>query len=355
MRGGVPIPIAKGVIVDFGLGKASLRVDLYGDAQVEVDDIVILTGKEKTIKRPEGPRFGEIQEISDETIVTSLGTSDDISPGDIFLIQRNEPVIDPDTKEIIGTNSINVGRYSVDTVRDESSVARVIEQNLAPLKTDIVYKESEYLDYLAMLQSDSLKISRLERDVSVLREQLNAVNVRLNNMERSQSDHLNEYETLKKDIESVLTKLMSGDLGEVRLNVRDNEPFNPPASGQLLAVYEQALRDCLDNKFESSVRQFNVIISQYPDSPLTENCRYWIAQSYFSMKAYPQAIEGFLSVIRDARFDHKDDDASIMLGITFFRMNRTEEARTEFERFISAYPDSEYRNKVNYWISRLPS
>ncbi len=353
VRGERTIPIAKGVIIDIGLGKVNVRVEATEGRQIEVDDIVRLTGRGKKIIRPEGPRFGEIQEITDETIVTNLGSADEISPGDIFLIQRNEPVFDPDTKELVGTNSVNVGRYSVNTVGDGTSVAKVIEQNLIPQKTDIVYKESEYLEYIAMMQSDSARIARIEEEVADLKRQLRDARSKLDNLEASHTAHLNDYETLKRDIETVVTRLMSGDIKDVRLRIKNDEPAAAVQSKDLLASYERALKDCLDHKLETAIRQFNDIISRYPESKLTENCRYWIAQSYFSLKAYPQAAEGFQAVINDTRFTHKDDDASIMLGITYLRMNRPDDARAQFEEFIKLYPASEYRSKVNYWLGML--
>ena len=71
------------------------------------------------------------------------------------------------------------------------------------------------------------------------------------------------------------------------------------------------------------------------------------------MGEYEAAAKGFSSVIEDTRFVHKDDDASIMLGITYYLTGDTSNALTEFQKFIINYPDSEYRDKVNYWIQRL--
>ena len=102
-----------------------------------------------------------------------------------------------------------------------------------------------------------------------------------------------------------------------------------------------------------AIQEFQAIINLYPDSKLSENCHYWIAQSYFNLYDYTKALEGFMAVIDDTRFSHKDDDSSIMLGITQYKTGNTTEALIEFQKFIIKYPDSEYRNKVNYWIQRL--
>ena len=101
------------------------------------------------------------------------------------------------------------------------------------------------------------------------------------------------------------------------------------------------------------VQQFQQIINRYPNSSITENCIYWIAQSHFSTGNYSAALEEFKAVIEDTRFSHKDDDAALMLGITLYITGNNFEALEELKEFIIKYPDSEYRNKVDYWIQRL--
>ncbi len=355
MRGQTTETIARGLIVDFGLNKANLKItSTVGGNEVMIDDIAILTGREKKITR-EGPRSGSIQEISDDTIITDFGVKDEVSPGDIFLIQRNEPIIDESTKEIVGTNTVTVGRYVADNVGDSSSTARILEQNLVPQKTDIVYRESEYLDYLAVMQSDSMKIARLEDDVDILKRQLRAVQSKLDSLGVAHEMHLAEYATLTSDIEGFLNQLMKGDMKDIKIRIKNDEPYSASESKQLLTLYGQALKDCLDHELESAIRQFKAIMAQYPESKLSENCRYWIALSQFGQKDYTSAIAGFQEVLNDRRFDHKDDDAAIMLGISYYRQKRYDEAKSAFERFIAEYPKSEYRSKASFWVKQIPA
>ena len=84
-----------------------------------------------------------------------------------------------------------------------------------------------------------------------------------------------------------------------------------------------------------------------------ENCRYWIAQSQFNSGDYPQAAALFREIIADKRFTHKDDDASVMLGLSCLRLNDRAAALDEFRRFLDAYPKSEYRPRVLAWLNEL--
>ena len=354
VRGSRVIPIAKGIIVDFGLGKASIKItEELSKEHVRIGDTVFLTGMEKQMIRPEALTYGEIQSITENEIVTSLGLGDNISKGDIFLIQRTEPVYDPKTNEITGAQESEIGRVRVKSVSRESSVTEVIEKKSDLLLTDRVVKESDYLLYLAAQHSDSVRISQLEQEVEALKLQVGSLKTALDSLGYEHNRYVNDFTTLKQDIETVLTRLMSGDIQGARINIKNDEPVTRQAAGTLFDMYKQALDDCLDHKYERAIPEFQTIISHFPDSRLTENCHYWIAQSYFNMKDYPRALDSFKTVIEDRRFTHKDDDAAIMMGITYYHMNRRDEALAEFREFIQNYPDSEYKSKVNFWIEKL--
>jgi TolA-binding protein len=94
-------------------------------------------------------------------------------------------------------------------------------------------------------------------------------------------------------------------------------------------------------------------MDSYPDSRFVENCRYWIAQCRFAAKDYSAAAAGFQSVIDDTRYSHKDDDASLMLGLSYFQTGKLQEAIAQLHLFLETFDKSEYRGKVEQWIERM--
>ncbi|MFC1692021.1 tol-pal system YbgF family protein [Candidatus Latescibacterota bacterium] len=371
VRGGSTEIIARGVIEDFGLGKAQIKIlEELTDQKITKSDVVVLTGSEKSITRSaesidqvlndtsfEPPTYGDLEEVDVENdeIVTSLGADNNISEGDFFLIQRTESTYDPETNVITGTTEINVGRGIVNSVTEKSSVIKNLDLKMEPKDSDKVVKESEYLEYQEKIHSDAGKIHQLLAEVDELKFEVQTLKTTLDSLGYNHSQHLNDFETLKTDIETVLTQLMSGDIRGSKIIIKNDEPINLNDTSNLFKYYQQALDKCLDHKFQEAIREFEYIIEQFPDSKLTENCRYWRAQSFFSMKDYPKAEVGYKEIIDDTRFTHKDDDSSIMLGITYYLLNNHSEALTEFKKFIQMYPESEYNNKVIYWINRLSS
>jgi len=385
------LTIAKGVVEEIGLGKAQIKIlEKFTREKITKTDMVFLTGTEKQINRPEDlkieevidstlvtadkaeevipipeqnpPQYFDIQDIDEETDTIEMegGYDDDISEGDIFLIQRKEQVFDPETKLAVDTKEFNVGKLQIESLTKNTSIGRIIEKSegMELSINDQVVKEKEhiaYMEWLARIRADSSEIARLRDEVKVLKYQIRLIKATVDSLGYKHSEHLNEFVMLKNDIDSVLPKLMAGNITGARIRIKNDEPLTVSESHNLLVLYKKVLDDCFNKKFHTAIVEFQDIINRYPDSKLTENCRYWIAQSYFNVMDYPRAAEVFKTVISDRRFNHKDDDAAIMLGITYYRMNDFDAALLEFQNFINNYPDSEYKNKVSYWIQRLSS
>ncbi|MBN1293418.1 MAG: tetratricopeptide repeat protein [Candidatus Latescibacteria bacterium] len=348
VRGETKSLIAKGIVDDLGVGRVRVTItEIMTGGNIQMTDRARSTGVGKQIIRKQ--KIGSIQELQDDgNIVIDLGAKDEISEGDEFLIQRVETVIDPETKELTVTNQVDVGKGKVRSVEQNKSVGSMIE--LAPgkelLATDtIVFNLTREVENVPVVHDqtviDSLRyeINDLKQEVSVLKATIDSLGY--------------EHVIFKNEIESVLSQLMSGDIRGTRIVLKNDEPVSQADSKQLFDDYKIALDNCLNHKFKSAIEQFSRIIDKYPGSKLTENCRYWIAQSYFTIGNYTSAEKAFMEVILDTKFKHKDDDASIMLGITYFKMDKIENAMNEFKKFTNLYPKSEYIKIVERWLLLL--
>ncbi|MFC1490049.1 tetratricopeptide repeat protein [Candidatus Latescibacterota bacterium] len=323
----------------------------------ETDDIVINTDKiEPVVIKQRAEVIGNIHDlVSDSRIDIDVGAEEQINEGDLFLIQRTENTIDPDTNEIIESVQVEVGKGTVSLLAGHSSRGE-LELNpgyeLNPETDNIVFEaitdvfyDSSY-DDAEITQGVRQELNSIKRELLQLRATVDSLGI-------EHTDHRNEFDSLKNEIKVMFSNLMTGDMDGMKILIKNDEPFTSNISENLTVSYKQALDDCLTHKFDSAINGFETIILNYPNSKLTENCRYWIAQSYFGMRDYGSAINGFRAVISDSRFTHKNDDAAIMLGISHYLAGNQTEALVEFQKFFINYPDSEYRDKVNYWIGRL--
>jgi TolA-binding protein len=347
-RGSTKSIIARGVIDEIGLGKAFATItEQIASERIDKSDRAIFTGSQKNFTR----KTGKVQEItSDKKMVIDLGKEDEVSEGDTFLIQRTENVYDTKTKKLTGTNQIEIGKGKIEAVNNKTSIASVstLQPGMIVRKTDnVVFNPDQ------KAAPGGLEMKQLQGEVDSLKHEMLSLKSMMESLNQNRENNRKDFALLISDFERILPSLMSGDISGNKIVLKNNQSISRNTSKILFDRYKQALQDCLGRNFQKSTREFIEIIQKYPNSPLTENCRYWIALSSFTSADYTRAVNGFREIIEDTRFTHKDDDAAVMLGISYFQMGQLNESKSAFQLFMEKYPASEYRNTVSHWIEKL--
>lgn len=359
VRGSTRRTVARGFVNDVGMQKVQITISELISDNVQKTDVVHATGKGKPIIRK--PKLANIQELTaDQEIIIDIGTEEEVNEGDSFLITRMTPIYDPVTNEITGSSQVDVGTGTVERVENNRSIGTVV-QLLPGMElsrddkvvfnadgTDIPHADGVYSEGIDVSEADELK-----REIRGLRNEVDMLRATLDSLGIEHDIHRNEFDRVKGIIDEVVPILKRSDLKSARLVLKNDEPAYPGIGGDMLQEYRNALEDCLAFRSDEALEGFYSFMNNYPMSMLRENCRYWIAQIFYDRGEYDRAVEGFTQVLDDTRFSHKDDDASIMLGLTFMRLGKRDEALSEFERFLGAYPGSEYTGTVRSFIRQL--
>ncbi|MBT7615877.1 MAG: CHAT domain-containing protein [Calditrichaeota bacterium] len=77
--------------------------------------------------------------------------------------------------------------------------------------------------------------------------------------------------------------------------------------------YNSALREHENGDFEESIAQFQEMIEDNNEHDLSDNCQYWIGESYYKMGRYDMALVEFERVL-EYENTNKNDDALTMIG-----------------------------------------
>lgn len=124
------------------------------------------------------------------------------------------------------------------------------------------------------------------------------------------------------------------------------------SSGNFREDYQNALAEYNNRNYKLAIQLFEELLARNAAASLSDNCRYWIGESYYGLGNYNQAIIEFTKVFSFNK-SNKMDDAQLKLGLCYWKLGDRERARQEFDRLISDYPDSEYVEKAKQFISRL--
>jgi TolA-binding protein len=118
------------------------------------------------------------------------------------------------------------------------------------------------------------------------------------------------------------------------------------------AYREQAYRSGLNafrhGRYWNAVNFFYRVLRNFPDDRLAENALYWSGESYFAMRNYDRAI-GFFDRVLTNGYYHKDQDAQIKKGYSYFSTKRFDLAAREFQNYLRQFPNGRYSHIASEW------
>ncbi|MBD3289387.1 tetratricopeptide repeat protein [candidate division KSB1 bacterium] len=124
------------------------------------------------------------------------------------------------------------------------------------------------------------------------------------------------------------------------------------ATGSFKEQYNIALSEYNSRNYKSAISRFQDLLARDYNNSLSDNCQYWIGESYYGLGNFNQAIVEFTKVFSFSK-SNKFDDAQLKLGLCYYRLGDKEKAREEFSRLVSDYPNSEYVSKAQQYLSQL--
>ncbi len=179
--------------------------------------------------------------------------------------------------------------------------------------------------------------SSLKSDVEQLENVFEEKSLLAEDLRRKVEEKNNRISTLESQIGSnaargnVSSQPRSG--AQSLTDVRGDSPF--------INGYRNARAQFESFKYTAAIESFKNLLQSNPNHSLADNCQYWIGECYFGMKQYQQAILEFQKVFMYKRID-KHDDAQLMIALSYMKSGQNEKAKSEFEKFLNSYPDSEY-------------
>ncbi|MDZ7375108.1 MAG: tol-pal system protein YbgF [candidate division KSB1 bacterium] len=173
-------------------------------------------------------------------------------------------------------------------------------------------------------------------------------------LERRLAEKDAEIARLRSDLEAAKEEKTSKieSSSERQPSVATKTEISTTFTGDLRQDYQNALSEYYNRNYKLAIQLFEELLARYPNTSLSDNCRYWIGESYYALGNFNQAIIEFTKVFSFAN-SNKLDDAQLKLGLCYLRLGDRERARQEFERLISDYPNSEYVTKAQQYLSKL--
>jgi tol-pal system protein YbgF len=150
------------------------------------------------------------------------------------------------------------------------------------------------------------------------------------------------YRDLDKRLQAVEAKLAAAAL-----------PAAGAGPGNDKDAYQAALDKLKNRDYDGAEQSLKDFLSSYPQSTFADNALYWLGETYYVEKRYPDALDAFERVAKEHPDSRKVPDALLKAGYTQYEQKRFREARELLSQVVSGYPDSPAAAEARERLKRL--
>jgi tol-pal system protein YbgF len=113
-----------------------------------------------------------------------------------------------------------------------------------------------------------------------------------------------------------------------------------PSSAEAKRVYQAALGDYQRGKFDLAAQGFRTYLQQAPTGDVADTAQYYLGESLYSTKDYRGAITEFERLVRDFPQSPQAPSALLKTGYAYYEMKDGSQGRRVLRTLVEKYPTS---------------
>tara|TARA_B100000676_G_C18006423_1_gene804042 strand:- start:36 stop:980 length:945 start_codon:yes stop_codon:yes gene_type:complete len=202
------------------------------------------------------------------------------------------------------------------------------------------------------------------------------ISARLNRVEQSLDDKLNELETQNAELKKIISeyfiskKNKNSYYNNVEKHYINHDivsklddykiSFSQNPSGHLLqggsismfnTYYVNGVLYYQRGIYELAIENFNKLDLENHSVITKGNVLYWLSESYYNLKKYDQALN-ILNELVEIQNSDKQDDAIILKGIIYKTLGEFSNAKEAYAEIVDFFPQSEYLRLAKIELSK---
>lgn len=117
--------------------------------------------------------------------------------------------------------------------------------------------------------------------------------------------------------------------------------------------YQAAFELLKEQQYTEASRAFASFLERFPDSDLTHNAQYWLAETYYAKREFQTAAAAFRVVVTDHPDSGKVPDALLKMGFCDYELERWDAARQSLTRVQREYPETTAARLAGQRLARM--
>ncbi|GMW07881.1 MAG: tol-pal system protein YbgF [Gammaproteobacteria bacterium] len=114
----------------------------------------------------------------------------------------------------------------------------------------------------------------------------------------------------------------------------------PVPGGGARANYQAAFELLKQGRYDQASLAFRQFLAAFPDSNLSDNAQYWLAESYYVRQKYKEALPEFEKVVSKFPQSRKIPDALLKIGYINYELKRYDAARKALSSVVQEYKET---------------
>src|SRR6185503_4710441 len=138
-----------------------------------------------------------------------------------------------------------------------------------------------------------------------------------------------------------------------------SRPAAGPASarkgedGEPMALYRTAYDHLRGGRYTDAERDLREFVRRFPRHDYADNAQYWLGETFYARKVYPDAASAFRAVVERWPAGNKAPDALLKLGFTLLMMGDAPKGRTVLAQVSQHYPNTEAARLADRRLAEL--
>lgn len=119
------------------------------------------------------------------------------------------------------------------------------------------------------------------------------------------------------------------------------------------AAYEQALNILREGRYADAAQAYRQFLASYPNGRYADNAQYWLAETQYVTRQFPQALTEFGKVVDSYPGSAKVPDALLKMGYIHYERGDWKAARDSLQTVTQRYPDSTAARLASERLQRM--
>ena len=233
-----------------------------------------------------------------------------------------------------------VGCDSLLSREDDPMYLKTNELDMRLARVERLVANEGLVNLMSQLDAMQKDLATLRNDVETLQYQVDQSGTRQRDLYLDIDQRLQELEKANAN----LTVFEGGSLNPGQL---------PVPGGTDRANYQAAFELLKQGRYDQAAIALQQFMVAFPDSDLSDNAQYWLAETHYVTQQYAEALPAFQTVVKRYPESRKIPDALLKIGYCNYELKRLTAAEKALRSVVDQYPETTAARLASQRLDRI--